>query len=106
MRHLLLVLLALGLVVRMGAGCEAMAASVSATATHQTHCADMPAKPDKPVKPVKADVTACALCAALPDSAFSAVEAAIFDLPEHASASSARLAGLVGGPVPPPPRIA
>lgn len=103
MQHLLLVLLALGLVVRMGAGCEAMAAKGAATAAHQTHCADMPAKP---AKPVKTDLAACALCAALPDTAPAPVEAFGFVLPEHVSTPPARLAGLIGGPAPPPPRIA
>jgi hypothetical protein len=102
-RHLLLALLAIGLVLRMGASCEAMAATLQAPAAHNSHCADMPAKPDKPVK---SDVAACALCIALPDAATPRVASVIPVTADPVAALSDRLSGLSGGPAPPPPKIA
>lgn len=102
-RHLLLALLAVGLVLRIGAGCEATAAVADAPAAHQTHCVDMPAKPDKPVK---SEVATCALCIALPDAAVHKVGAAPLVAMQPVAALQNRLAGLAGGPAPPPPKIA
>ncbi|WP_454884639.1 hypothetical protein [Sphingomonas oryzagri] len=102
-RHLLLALIAIGLVLRMGAGCEAMAATPSAPAAHQAHCADMPAKPGKPIK---ADAAACALCVALPDASIATIGTALAPTVQPVASLSYRLAGLVGGPAPPPPKIA
>ena len=101
-RHLLLALLAIGLVLRMGTGCEAMAATPAAPAAHQSHCADMPAKPDKPVK---SDVAACALCIALPDAMAAKVGSATLVAVESIAARPNHLSGLSGGPAPPPPKI-
>jgi hypothetical protein len=102
-RHLLLALLAVGLVVRMGAGCEAMAATPATPAAHQAHCADSPAKPDRPAK---SDVAACALCIALPDAAVAKVGTSPLVGIEPVAVLTDRLAGLAGGPAPPPPKIA
>lgn len=102
-RCLLLALMAIGLVLFTGAGCGAMAATPSAPAAHQPHCTDTPARPDKPVQAANAD---CPLCGALPDVAPVMRAATHFDRMEHVAARPIRLAGLAGGPAPPPPRSA
>lgn len=102
-RHLLLALLAIGLVLRMGGGCEAMAATPAATAAHQAHCANMPARPDKPTK---SNVAACALCIALPDRVPVNQEAALLASMEPVASLCDRLVSLTSGPAPPPPKIA
>ena len=102
-RHFLLALLAIGLVLRMGGACEAMAASFAAPAVHEPHCADMPAKPDKPIT---SNAAACALCIALPDAASPRVASAILPAADPVAALPNRLTGLSGGPAPPPPKIA
>ena len=103
LRQLLLALLAIGLVLRMGSGCEAMAATSTTPAAHQSHCADVPNKPDKPIKGF---VAACALCGALPYAAPTTTEDVLFDAMEHSSTPPNRLAGLSTAPAPPPPKIA
>ena len=103
LRWLMLALLALGLVLRMSAGCEAMAAVPIAPAAHQSHCADMPAKPAKSVEAASAD---CALCAAMPDGVAPHAATSTYTEVEPTSIGPVRLAGLAGGPAPPPPRIA
>jgi hypothetical protein len=102
-RHLLLALLAIGLVLRVGGACEAMAATPSMPVAHQGHCADMPAKPNKPMK---SDVAACALCIALPDAAAAKVGSSFLVTVEPTVALIEPLPGLAGGPSPPPPKIA
>ena len=102
-RHLLLALLALGLVLRMGAGCEAMAAVATTSVAQQSHCADMPGKSGMPAK---IDAAACALCAALPDTAPAAIGAPPLVTAEHSAGLSEPLADLAGGPAPPPLRNA
>lgn len=102
-RHVLLTMLALGLVLRVGGACEAMAATQPVAAALQTHCADMPAKPDKPVK---SEVATCAPCVALPDAAVAQVAMTSIISIEPVPALQERLAGLAGGPPPPPPKIA
>lgn len=102
-RHLLMAMLAIALVLRMGAGCEAMAATPSGPAAHQAHCADMPAKPDKPTK---SDVAACALCIALPDAVAAKVGTAHLAAMGPVASLTNRFVGLAGGPAPPPPKIA
>lgn len=101
-RRLLMVLLAIGLVLRIGGGCETMAAAPSMPAAHQARCAEMPAKPDNPVK---SDIAACALCIALPDAALAKVSAAPLVVTQPVAALHDRLAGLASGPAPPPPKI-
>lgn len=102
-RQVLLALLAIGLVLRLGGACEAMAA-VPQPAAAQSHCADMPAHPGKPVK---GETVSCAVFAPMPASCGDAVPteiviaAAIPARPE-----AIRLAGLTSGPAPPPPRAA
>jgi len=102
-RHLLLTLLTLGLVLRMGGTCEAMAATPATPAAISAHCADMPTKPGKPVK---SEVATCALCIALPDATVAKVDATPFISMQPVAALQDRLAGLAGGPAPPPPKIA
>ncbi|MBB5714969.1 hypothetical protein [Sphingomonas aerophila] len=102
LRRILLALLALGLVLRMGAGCDAMAAPLK-PAAQQSHCTDMPAKPDKPLK---MDAAACALCVTLPGATPASYGVAV---PAAGASDPSRpllLAGLAGGPAPPPPRAA
>lgn len=103
LRHLLLALLAIGLMLRMGAACEAMAAMPQAPAAHQSHCADMPAGSDKPAKAVSSD---CALCVALPDAAAPRAHPTTYVQVEPVGARSVRLTSIAGGPAPPPPKIA
>jgi hypothetical protein len=102
-RHLLLALLAVGLVMRLGAGCEAMAAVAVPVAVGDTHCADMPAHPDKPAK---LSPSICALCAALPDATPAAAATPCLEKMLLDAAPIAQLAGLDFGPAPPPPRVA
>ncbi|KQN25805.1 hypothetical protein ASE86_06275 [Sphingomonas sp. Leaf33] len=102
-RHLLLALLAVGLVLRMGAGCEAMAATPAMPMAMQSHCAEMPAKPGKPIK---ADAAACALCIALPDAAVTKANVPLLVAIAPIAGLYDGLAGLSGGPAPPPPKIA
>ena len=103
LRQLLLALLAIGLALRMGAGCEAMAATPTTPAAHRSHCPDIPNKPDKPIK---GDIAACALCGALPDAAPTTTGTVSFDPMEHPSMPPNGLASLANGPAPPPPKIA
>lgn len=103
LRHLLVALLAIGLVLRLGGACEAMAATPAAPAAHQSHCADMPAKPDKPVK---FDTAACAMCVTLPAKLTAPAANVYVATADHAHAKPHRLAGTSGGPAPPPPRTA
>ena len=102
-RHLLLALLVVGLVLRMGGGCEAMAATPPMPIATQAHCADMPAKPGKPIKP---DVATCALCITLPGSSQSKVASQRLPTMAPLASLTDRLAGLAKGPAPPPPKIA
>ncbi|WP_157136946.1 hypothetical protein [Sphingomonas sp. PAMC 26617] len=102
-RHLLLALLAVGLVLRMGAGCEAMAATPAMPMAMQSHCAGMPAKPGKPIK---SDVATCALCIALPDATVTKASVAPLVAMAPVAGLYDRLAGLSGAPAPPPPKIA
>ena len=102
-RHFLLALLAIGLVLRMGGACEAMAAPLAAPAAHKPHCADMPAKPDKPIK---SNAAACALCIALPDVTAPRVASATPSAVDPVAALPNRVTGRSGGPAPPPPKIA
>jgi len=102
-RHLLVALLAIGLVLRLGSACEAMAATPAAPAAHQSHCADMPAKPDKPVK---SEAAACAMCVTLPAKLTAPAANVYVATANHTQARQHRLAGMSGGPAPPPPRIA
>jgi len=101
--QLLLALLTIGLVLRLGVGCEAMAATPPTLAIQQSHCADMPAKP---CKAHRTDAAACALCIALPDAAIAKVSSAPLVGIEPFPALDDRLAGLSGAPAPPPPKIA
>lgn len=103
LRRLLVVLMALGLVMRLGGACEAMAAVTTPPAAHQAHC---PEAPSTPAEPVEKSAAECALCVALPDTASRGTEPATFTVPQPASAVPTRLAGLAGGPAPPPPRSA
>lgn len=100
-RRFLLKLLALGLVLRIGGACEEMVATPTAAA-HQSHCADMPTKPGKPAK---TDVTTCALCVALPNAALATVDTVPPVAIKPLALNNDRLAGLTGGPAPPPPKI-
>lgn len=100
-RHLLLALLAIGLVLRVGGTCEAMAAPPPTPAAHQSHCADMPSKPDKPLN---SDVAACALCVALPDATGAKVDSTTLVAAAPVAALPDRLTGHSGGPAPPPPK--
>ena len=102
LRHLLLALLAVALVLRLGGACEAMAATPATSAVQMPHCAEMPAKPNKHTK---VDVSACALCVALPDPAVGEVGATQFIAVAPVAALSDRLAGLSGAPAPPPPKM-
>lgn len=105
-RHLLLALLALlavGLVLRMGAGCEAMAATPAMPMAMQSHCAEMPAKPGKPIR---SDVATCALCIALPNAVVTKASVAPLVAIAPVAGLHDRLAGLSGAPAPPPPKIA
>ena len=102
-RHLLLALLAMAFVFRMGAACEAMAATPSGPAAYQEHCADMPAKSGKPVK---SDVAACALCVALPCPPPAKVATVPLTALQPVAELPDTLAGLAVGPAPPPPKIA
>jgi hypothetical protein len=102
-RHLLLALLAVALILRLGGACEAMAATPATPAVQMSHCADMPAKPDKPTR---ADVSACALCVALPDPGIAKVANAPLVAIAPVAALLDRLAGLSAAPAPPPPKIA
>lgn len=102
-RHLLLAVLAIGLVLRMGAGCEATAATPQAPAAHQSHCADMPAKQGKHAD---ARNCACVACPAMGDPARAPAANAFLVTLKPVAAPLAVMTGLPGGPAPPPPRIA
>lgn len=94
-------LLALGLVVRLGGACEAMAMPVAAPVAHMAGCDQIPAKP------VKHAPSACPVsCVALPDAVHPAIEQIAFVAAELQTDTTAKLAGLAGGPAPPPPRSA
>ena len=103
LRHLLLALVAFALVFRMAGACEAMAATPPAPAATEAHCADMPAKPGKPVK---SDVAACAFCGALPDTSSQAAARIAIKPQGHVPTPHADVAGITGGPAPPPPKTA
>ena len=103
MRHLLMALLAIALVLRLGGGCEAMAATPTTPAAHKAHCADTPAKP---AKPAGWDRAVCGLCIALPDGAIAKVGATSGVPLEPTAGLRGRLVGLERGPAPPPPKIA
>lgn len=102
-RHLLLTLIAIGLVMRVGSACEAMAAIPAEPAAHHADCADMPVKADKATK---SDVTACALCMALPGSVSETIGTSLLPALEPAAGLSDIFAGLASGPAPPPPKMA
>ncbi|GGB40253.1 hypothetical protein GCM10011380_32130 [Sphingomonas metalli] len=101
-RRFLLLLLALGLVLRLGSACEAMAATPVPTIGHIA-CTDMPAGEHKPLRAVSIE---CALCAALPVDITAPAGAFVFTPMEIAAGSANSLAGRDKGPAPPPPRIA
>ena len=101
-RRLLVALLAIALVLRLGGGCEAMAATPAGPAAHASHCTDMSARHGRHAK---AESCACVACPALADPA----RALTGDGP-HVSivpvaTPLAGMTGLAGGPAPPPPRF-
>lgn len=102
-RQLLLALLAIGLVLRMGAGCEAFAAVPTATVAAASHCDTTPAAPGKPMK---ADPASCALCYALPDAAATNDRLATPCGLDPLASPTGGLVGRNGAPAPPPPKIA
>ena len=102
-RHLLLALLAIGLVLRMGAGCEALAAVPTTTVAAASHCEGMPASPGKPMK---ADLGSCALCYALPDAMVAKDRSMAHVGIDPVAAPAGGLVGMDGAPAPPPPKIA
>lgn len=102
-RHLMVALMAIGLVLRLVSACDAMAVTPTTPAAHQPHCADMPAKPDKPVK---SEAAACPMCVTLPVNLKASAALEYIENAGHPLAEPHRLAGTSGGPAPPPPRIA
>jgi hypothetical protein len=102
-RHVLLGLLALGLVLRVGGTCEAMAATPAMPGSHQTHCTDVPAQPDKPLK---GDIASCGLCIALPDGTAAVIGTASAPPMAAFAVLADRLTSRAAGPASPPPRIA
>lgn len=103
MRRLFVVLLTIGVVARMGATCDAIAASHVTQGAQQVHCAEMPSKPGKPIK---AEITACALCVVLPDAPQAMIGTAPPTPMPPTAARVIHMPGLAGGPTPPPPRSA
>ncbi|WP_445192623.1 hypothetical protein ACT009_01410 [Sphingomonas sp. Tas61C01] len=102
-RHVLLALLAIGLVLRMGAGCEALAAVPTTTSAAASHCDTMPATPGKPMK---VNLASSALCYALPDAAGTKDSPAKPRALEPIASPIGGLFRLDGAPAPPPPKVA
>lgn len=103
-RHLVVVFTAVMLVLYMGGGCMAVAATPVTADAELTHCADMPAKADYPEKMDSA--AGCLLCIALPDASIAKVGVGTFAAIAPAAMLHDRLAGLSGAPAPPPPKAA
>lgn len=100
-RQLLLALLTIGLLLRMGAGCEAMAAKPEATAAAASHCDSVPAGLGKPMK---VDPANCAFCHAVPDAAATKDRPAMPRAFAPITYPIGDLVGLNGAPAPPPPK--
>ncbi len=100
-RRMLLAVLAIALALPMGGVCEAQAAML-AHSVAEPACADMPKERHHPVKAASID---CALCVALPGPAAAPDASVPFIAIIPVAGLASRLAGLSGGPAPPPPRI-
>lgn len=102
-RHLVLAFTAVMLVLYMGGGCMAVAATPMAASGDMAHCADTPAKADQHGK---IDGAACLLCIAIPDASIAKVTPSAIRAIAPTPMLHDRLAGLSGAPAPPLPKTA